>query len=73
MGTNDLQIVQPAAEEQQPQEARPLTFPAYRRTYRYLHTPDAEEQRCTREALRYKWGGYRMGVRFMQWLGDFFR
>jgi hypothetical protein len=42
----------------------------YKQSYRTTCTPDAEWQRCKLEALRYKWGGYKNGTRWMQALGD---
>jgi len=47
--------------------------PVYEQLYRVRCLPDAEWQRCKLESLRYKWGGYKHGVRFMQTLGDFGR
>jgi len=38
---------------------------------RCLPTPQVQQARL--EVLRYKWGGYRNGLRVVQWLGDWWR
>ena len=41
--------------------------------YRKTCLPDRQEQAQTLEKLRYKWGGYKTGLRIMQVVGDFLR
>jgi len=55
-----------------PQEPRKHAA-LYKPLYRDTCTPDSEWQRGKLEQLRYKWGGYKNGLRVMQRLHDWYK
>jgi hypothetical protein len=54
-------------------QTRETRVQAYKPLYRFMCLPDKQMQANRLEALRYKWGNYKNGVRVMQRLGDFGR